>query len=71
MELGGYGGELRTNSTLRALEDKLPSIICDKWAVYSDQIVVRLPNISDLNIFLENETRLKFSVRTDQLAFPD
>ena len=43
----------------------------DKWAVYSDQIVGRLPNVSDLNAFLETETRLKFSVRTDQLAFPD
>ena len=71
LELGGYGGELYANSSLRALEDKLPTIVCDKWAVYSDQIVGRLPNVSDLNAFLETETRLKFSVRTDQLAFPD
>ena len=27
--------------------------------------------MSDLNAFLETETRLKFSVRTDKLAFPD
>ena len=71
LELGGYGGELYANSSLRALEDKLPTIICDKWAVFSDKIVGRLPNVSDLNDFLETETRLKFSVRTDQLTFPD
>ena len=47
LELGGYGGELHANSTLRALEDKLPTIVCDKWAVYSDQITGRLPNVSD------------------------
>ena len=32
----GKPRELHANSTLRALEDKLPTFICDKWTVYSD-----------------------------------
>ena len=68
LEFSGSGGELPANSSLHVLEDKLPTLVCEKWAVYSDQIAGYLPNVSDLNTFLETETRLKFSY---QLVSPD
>ena len=70
MEIGGYGGELYANSTLQELEEKLPQILCDKWAEYSSRIKHRLPNIMDFNVWIIEETKAKFSVRTKLVTFP-
>ena len=71
LEVGGYGAELHVNSTLQSLEEKLPPILCDKWADFSSRITGRLPNISDFNEWAKQETKTKFCVRTNLLTFPD
>ena len=58
LEVGGYGGELYVNSTLQSLEEKLPPILCDKWADFSSRITGHLPNISDFNEWAKQETKI-------------
>ena len=61
LEVGGYGGELYANSTLQSLEEKLPPILCDKWADFSNRITDRLPNISDFNEWAKQEIEIRNS----------
>ncbi|XP_057380662.1 uncharacterized protein LOC130703059 [Daphnia carinata] len=63
LQLGGYGLELHSSTTLAQLVGKLPSKLRSKWAEVSYRIQDRLPTILDLDTWLDDVTMAEYFVR--------
>ena len=70
LQLGGYGAELHSSSTLSQLVQKLPPALRSRWAEKSYLIECRLPNIADLDTWLDDVTTAEYCVRAGQSAHP-
>ncbi|KAI9558500.1 hypothetical protein GHT06_015288 [Daphnia sinensis] len=63
LQLGGYGLELHSSTTLAQLVGKLPPNLRSKWAEVSYRIQDRLPTILDLDTWLDDVTMAEYFVR--------
>ena len=63
LRLGGYGVELHSSTTLAQLVSKLPPILRSKWADVSYHIRDRLPNVMDLDSWLDDVFMAEYFVR--------
>ncbi|KZS01609.1 Uncharacterized protein APZ42_001683, partial [Daphnia magna] len=63
LQLGGYGLELHSSTTLAQLVGKLPPTLRSKWAKVSYRIQDRLPTILDLDTWLDDVTMAECFVR--------
>jgi len=70
LQLGGYGAELHSSSTLSQLVQKLPPGLRSRWAEKSYLIECRLPNIADLDGWLDDVTTAEYCVRAGQSVHP-
>ncbi|KAI9553767.1 hypothetical protein GHT06_019030 [Daphnia sinensis] len=63
LQLGGYGLELHSSTTLAQLVGKLSPNLRSKWAEVSYRIQDRLPTILDLDTWLDDVTMAEYFVR--------
>jgi hypothetical protein len=70
LQLGGYGSELQSSTTLAQLVGKLPPNLRSKWAEVSYKIQGRLPTIIDLNSWLDDVTMAEYFVRVGVNSTP-
>ena len=65
LQLGGYGMELHSNSTLSQLVSKLPPVLRSRWGEKSWAMQPNLPTVVDFDTWLDNVSMAEFCVRAD------
>ena len=72
LHFGGYGVELQSHATLAHVVNKLPHTLRSRWAEYSYAIMDRLPDLSDLDNWLDNCAMAEYCVRagSDRTSTP-
>ena len=60
---GGYGVEFQSHATLAHFVNKLPHTLRSRWAECSYAIMDRLPDLSDLDNWLDNCAMAEYCVR--------
>jgi hypothetical protein len=69
---GGYVVELQSHATLAHVFSKLPHTLRSRWKEYSYAIMDRLPDLSDLDNWLDNCAIAEYYVRagSDRTSTP-